>query len=315
MLYNNKKGGCEYENTQNRRYNRHFQEGGGAPLSYKNKYIYTDSEGDEIINEQLCKNEPCLIARFSTVEYTTVREFVRNKKNRKIDIFSHHQRYSMANNAGFFPTTNKALTRFACELIDLSSRIDIFACWYWPFEKEVCEKYLPNNAKLVHIENISPFNSQTPWTLQLEGKKILVIYSHENIIKTQYAKRELLHKNKNILPQFELITMEPVQTIAENKSLYNYSTWFNALNDMKKQIKHIDFDIALIGAGAYGIFLADYCKQIGKIGINTGGVTQLLFGIKGKRWDCYNLYNEHWVKLPESEIPLGAEKVEDGCYW
>ena len=33
---------------------------------------------------------------------------------------------------------------------------------------------------------------------------------------------------------------------------------------MKADIKEIDFDIAIIGAGAYGMFLAQYVKSLGK---------------------------------------------------
>lgn len=84
---------------------------------------------------------------------------------------------------------------------------------------------------------------------------------------------------------------------------------------MKKHLKNIDFDIALIGAGAYGLFLADYCKQLGKIGIHIGGNVQLMFGIKGKRWDNQNLYNESWVRPSDEEKPDGFENIEDGCYW
>lgn len=288
---------------------------GGASLNYGDKYIYTGIEGDEIINKAFENSEPCLIARFGSVELATIREFKRNKRNNKIDIFSTHQRYSMSNNAGFFPVTNKALIRFSCELIDITTRIDVLGCWFRPYEKEICLNYLPKSAKLTHLENICPIHSTIPWSRHLKGKKVLVIYPFVETIKKQYAKRGLLHKNKDILPEFELITMKPVQSIADNKSTYHYENWFEALNDMKKQIKTIDFDIALIGAGAYGLFLADYCKSLGKKAVHLGGATQLLFGIKGKRWDDCRFYNEYWVRPSEEEKPLGAEKVEGGCYW
>ena len=45
------------------------------------------------------------------------------------------------------------------------------------------------------------------------------------------------------------------------------------------------FDVAIIGCGAYGMPLAAMLKQAGKQAIHLGGATQLLFGIKGKRWE------------------------------
>jgi hypothetical protein len=84
----------------------------------------------------------------------------------------------------------------------------------------------------------------------------------------------------------------------------------------------IDFDICLIGAGAYGLPLAYFAKTIGKQAIHLGGVTQILFGIKGRRWekDDYadstaKMFNEHWIRPMESETPALKDRVENGCYW
>ena len=71
-----------------------------------------------------------------------------------------------------------------------------------------------------------------------------------------------------------------------------YETWFDALKQMESEIDKADFDVALIGCGAYGFPSAAYCKSIGKQGIHTGGSLQLYFGIKGKRWDRFSFYNE-----------------------
>jgi len=81
----------------------------------------------------------------------------------------------------------------------------------------------------------------------------------------------------------------------------------------------IDFDVALIGAGSYSIPLASFVKGIGKKAIHLGGETQILFGIKGGRWDVReaerSFYNEHWVRPLSSEVPQNYQNVENGCYW
>jgi hypothetical protein len=60
-------------------------------------------------------------------------------------------------------------------------------------------------------------------------------------------------------------------------------------------------------------------KEQGKKAITTCGSTQILFGIKGKRWDDRGyentLYNEYWVRPLPEKIPEQATKVEGGCYW
>lgn len=106
----------------------------------------------------------------------------------------------------------------------------------------------------------------------------------------------------------------------------DFKDWFEALRKMEDDIDKLDFDIAIIGCGAYGLPLAAHIKQSGRKAIHLGGVTQILFGIKGKRWEnpvqkmCkYGYYpdlmNEYWVRLVESEKPRTANQVEGGCYW
>ena len=124
----------------------------------------------------------------------------------------------------------------------------------------------------------------------------------------------------NILPEFELKTLKAVQTIAGEKD-ERFSTWFETLEYMFEETMKIDFDIAIIGCGAYGMPLAAKLKKAGKQAIHLGGATQLLFGIKGKRWEenypskIASCFNEYWGYLADSEKPKNAGTVEMGCYW
>ena len=49
---------------------------------------------------------------------------------------------------------------------------------------------------------------------------------------------------------------------------------------MKKQIESVEFDIAIIGCGAYGMPLSLFVKDLGKKAIHLGGNVQYLFGIR-----------------------------------
>ena len=55
--------------------------------------------------------------------------------------------------------------------------------------------------------------------------------------------------------------------------------------------------------------------------MHIGGTLQVLFGIKGARWEGepYNydkkLYNEFWVRPGEKLKPQNYMDVEGGCYW
>jgi hypothetical protein len=88
---------------------------------------------------------------------------------------------------------------------------------------------------------------------------------------------------------------------------------------MKEKITNADFDIALIGCGAYGLPLAAHVKRLGKKGIHLASYVQTLFGIYGKRWADLEEYseviNEHWARPLPSEVPPNHTKVEGGAYW
>lgn len=283
---------------------------------YGAKVILKGQATQDLIINKLSSDYPCLICRFGNNEFKTIYTYL--KKNKK---YSDRLKEAMNSGAGFFPSDTEHLNKFSEELYNLIPDIDILAAWCDAKEGQICKEYFSPRTEYINLDSLCSITYDTPWTTALKGKKVLVIHPFEDSIKNQYQKRELLFKNKETLPEFKLITMKPVQSIADNKFEYSYNTWFEALEDMKSQIDKIDFDIAIIGAGAYGIFLADYCKKLGKKAVHVGGATQILFGIAGKRWDLEypeirdNYYNEYWVRPSDNEKPKGLNKVEGGCYW
>ena len=61
------------------------------------------------------------------------------------------------------------------------------------------------------------------------------------------------------------------------------------------------------------------CKKLGKTGLHLGGATQIIFGIKGKRWegieDFKPFFNEYWSRPLKEETPEKINVVEEACYW
>ena len=94
-----------------------------------------------------------------------------------------------------------------------------------------------------------------------------------------------------------------------------FASWEDGLDKLAAEVASNEFDVALIGAGAWSLPLGRRIKQMGKSAIHMGGETQLLFGIKGKRWVNYNIYNSAWVNADPEETPEDTNRVEDGCYW
>lgn len=46
--------------------------------------------------------------------------------------------------------------------------------------------------------------------------------------------------------------------------------WFHGLGEMQEAMNAIDFDVAIVGAGAWSIPLAVHAKKLGRIGIHLG---------------------------------------------
>ena len=283
---------------------------------------------NELIYQKLIDEKPCMLARFGSTEMLCLTNYLGVTQHKK---FKNYKSYiksqtppwwweastiqQMQQWSGFFPAKINKIEQFCELMLNDIPQLDILGSWLK--EESFVSKEMGNAKKLV-LEDIEPFFSPNPWTRALEGKKVLVLHPFDETIKQQYLKRKLLFEN-NLLPNFELKTIKAVQSIAGVQT--EFSDWFEALEFMKAQINSIDYDICIIGAGAYGFALAAHVKRMGKKAIHLGGVTQLLFGIKGKRWEEYvvwpytNLYNEHWVRPGEKEKPKNAEVVEGACYW
>lgn len=290
----------------------------------------------QIIYDKLMEDKPCMIARFGSTEmicllnYLAVKQsktdilgFIRGEQKSwwwEENIISQMQMWS-----GFFPPKIDKIEEFCKLMLQDIPLTDILGSWLAGenyFEKELL------NTKKVFLDLLNPFFSIAPWTKALENKKILVVHPFSETIKKQYAKRELLFKNHDVLPRFKLNTIKAVQSCANNST--QFADWFEALNYMKAEIDKHDYDICLIGAGAYGFPLAAHVKRRGKKAIHLGGSLQLLFGIRGKRWEdpnygveewgiqygsYTNLINEYWVRPGEGEKPENANIVEGACYW
>lgn len=223
----------------------------------------------------------------------------------------------LCNNAGFFPRNLSLVRKWGKEVLRDARKIDILASY------QLQEGYLHEelkNSKKIDLDGFyAPFLWENPWTKELEGKKVLVIHPFVDSIKKQYARRENLFENPEVLPEFEsLICIKSVQSIAGNEQ--PYEDWFEALHYMEKKIDETEFDVALIGCGAYGMELAAYIKGKEKVAIQLGGWTQMLFGIYGNRWlndqpQYMRFINEYWIRPSKDEKPKGADHVENACYW
>ena len=99
---------------------------------------------------------------------------------------------------------------------------------------------------------------------------MLVVHPFAKSIEAQYSRKEQLFANRNLLPDFELQTLVPPQTIAGSADA-RYTDWFDALKHLEFEVDSREFDVAIIGCGAYGFPLASHVKRSGRQAIHGGG--------------------------------------------
>lgn len=292
-------------------------------------------KASHLIYNALIADKPCMLARFGATELACLMNYngVNVDKKQIVNYIKGETNpwwwdkniiNQMMQWSGFFPPTIDKIEQFCALILNDIPQIDILGSWLEGekiFNKELMR------AKKIHLFFLDPFWSDKPWTNALKNKKVLVVHPFKEEIESQFKIKDKLF-SKKILPDFNLITIKAVQSIAGEKTEFN--DWFEALEHMKNEIDKVDYDICLIGAGAYGFHLAAHVKRSGKKAVHIGGSLQLLFGIKGKRWEDPNygvkewglpkslysgMMNEFWVRPGFKAKPLNSDIVEDSCYW
>ncbi|MCC8050513.1 MAG: hypothetical protein LIP10_07640 [Clostridiales bacterium] len=293
---------------------------------------FLNQEANDFIFNQLMENsnQGLMISKFGTIELNSIVGYYIRKRGitfrDKIDyvqdkvlLYPEETLDALCSNAGFFPKSELLQEKYAELTLNDAKDIDILASYIQN------EKYLNQELEDVRRVNLdgfyAPFLWKHPWTRFLKGKKVLIIHPFVESIERQYDNRVHLFSDPDVLPEFaEIYFIEAVQSLGCNANGNQFKDWFQALEFMEDKIDAIDFDVALIGCGAYGMNLAAYIKRKGKIALHLAGWTQMLFGIYGKRWiedqpQFSGFVNEYWIRPSEKEKPLNYASVEGGCYW
>lgn len=233
------------------------------------------SEGLEADTRNIVKlisdNNPCMISRFGSTELQTLWY----SRFYPLSLPLKERTYNNIQNAsGFFPVTHKNLKRFYHEYNADVKDMDMLVSWRI---EELFFKDWIRKKQMIRKTTMDTFYAQErPWTAALEGKRVLVVHPFAETIEQQYNNfRDKLFENPKILPVFaSLQTVKAVQSIAGEK--VQYSDWFEALDYMKSEIDKKEYDIALIGCGAYGLPLAAHVKRMGKKSVHMGGGNSVL---------------------------------------
>jgi len=272
--------------------------------------------------------------KMGTSEFNALMHHLKRKQQDEKPPYPQWMVREMTQNAGFWnapnTTIDDALDDWAALVIEAIRNIDVVVTWNPQNpsqELEVLNHFSPN-SKRVPLRALEPYYTpKTLYTKQMTRGKIAVIGPFAKSIEAQWKRRNLLFSEPLWLDNQLLVAINcpygPYMT-PHNRNL----TWENdvlngghraAIDYLVKKTVEAGACYAFVGVGALGLPLVDSLKKQGIVAIHTGGATQIMFGVKGKRWLNHDViskfFNEHWIGPAADEIPSAAKAVEGGCYW
>jgi len=279
------------------------------------------------ISRRLLSPTPCAIGKIGTTELLGLEFFERWIRLAWPKAASWHRpTQRLFECSGLFPVQKDIFFRWAGEYRAALGSLDIVAQWQpgmifeGVMEKLLISKFNPA-AFRVGLNFIHFLMPRSAWVDTLTGLRWLVIHPFERTIRAQLphlaelgvysdparSALEQRARDTRILPCPQFAYMVPPR----------HRDWFHALEEMKTEMEseQDNFDIALIGAGAWSLPLAAHAKRLGKKGMHLGGSLQLLFGIKGGRFDNWNVYNDRWIRPLAEDRPANHRRMEQGAYW
>jgi len=279
-------------------------------------------ESNNIIIQLIQSNKPFYISRLGDLESIISIQYLINKKVNTDLLKINNSLY----NAGIYSKNDLSKIELYCKLYNQS----VIESNYLASFENLCvenQNFYKNNFNVnqIHSRSLEPFyvldKNIIPYTYYLKNKKILIIHPFVDSFKKQLNNDFQIFKDKRLFNENQqFVFYKSYQTIAGN---HIHNDWYETFTLMCEDIKNIDFDIALLGCGGYGLPLCHYIKtELNKSAIYIGGGLQLLFGVFGNRWQN----NEFWIKTikennckfikpSNDEVCKNSNQIENNCYW
>ena len=283
------------------------------------------SETQKIMYAAIEKDEVFLSVRFGLYEYLLCYQYLEKICDMR-RVYSDFIKYHIHLDAGINSSDEKELDSYCRFIISHLNRVDVMSYWRNIPPRRVFERFYSKNIRHINVDYLYPYpflhDSVLPyWQQSLYGKRVLIVSSFSETIKKQYLNRKLIWQKSNadyILPEMELITYRSIVTNG-GMSDSRFKSWRDAIRYMCDDILKIQFDIALISAGGYGMPLAIELNRKKRKALQWGGCFQLWFGILGGRW-CQDygvkaFQNKYWVYPSKNETPPLFKDVNNSSYW
>lgn len=185
----------------------------------------------------------------------------------------------------------------------------------------LCFHTLPTNTasyKEEFLQYVNYYKNQNSISLYTftENKNILIINNLAPLMKQQFDSGNVHKINSMLLPN----TIKSIQYIENGYTFLNrgpHQSILETAHEICDKVGQMDFDGAIVSAGAYGFLIANYIiSELRKDVFVIGGELPHYFGIVTKRCRLNDEQkSEYYVSVPPEMRPPNYEKIENGCYW
>ena len=219
-------------------------------------------------------------------------------------------------NAGVFCKDTKSLEEWCERYISAVQDLDYVLHWCPEQGDEFVINKVGSGKALTDFNQLEPFtHGESGWHYDLSDKKVLCVSPLADTIEAQVPRYGDIWPGASI---GDVVTVR--STYSEALTGFQPVDWRLKMSLLKDEIGEADFDFAVVGCGGYSLEICQFIKAMGKSIVHLGGATQILFGIRGKRWDgCFISMpwygTQAWVRPMPHEVPVKCELVENGCYW
>lgn len=279
-------------------------------------------ESNNKIIELIKSNKPFYITRLGDQVSVISIQYLINKKVNTNLLKNENSLY----NDGIYSKNDLSKIELFCKMYNKSVIESNYLASFENLYVENQNFYKNNfNVNQIHSRSLEPFyvldKNIIPYTYYLKNKKILIIHPFVDSFKKQLNNDFQIFKDKRLFNENQqFVFYKSYQTIAGN---HIHNDWYETFTLMCKDIKNIDFDIALLGCGGYGLPLCHYIKtELNKSAIYIGGGLQLLFGVFGNRWQNNEFLiktikenNCKFIKPSNDEVCKNSNQIENNCYW
>ena len=283
----------------------------------KNAELYntpfkSHSEANSIISTLIRTNIPFMASRLGNTESRITQEYLNGR-------ISNYWMSWLYNTSGFYSRNNEIVledvNQYAELTIESLKNCDINLCRFENSILLINEISNNNTLNFDWYDLYTHIEQPNFWLGTIRNKKILIVSSINAQIKEQIPKFRLIH-NTDYSISCPVVYYDCPETYFKEER--HESNWFETFNKIKTDISKIEFDIAIISAGAYGHPLAAYIKMLGKQAINICSGIYVLFGIRNKTQTIIrkisSKYNKYWI-FPVKNNNRNYIDIEKGGYW